>query len=604
MNARSKTNPSRHAFAIALREGAVIGALGALLLALVVIAPVFSYYTDLYGGDQVVYEVVYAYGQSYYNFAYPVLAALLGFVQALFSFRLLTNRCTSNTYFGLGLSRRQLFDARFAAGVFWLGAAVLAAMGGGAAVNLFHSDHAGLILSRAAYLGAGLLTSALVAYALTALVCTQVGTLAEAVVYGPLALLLPTLLITGLSNQMHVFLRGFPYGYDLRYNSISHFNLPGTLSSELTAFNPLFFFRPFFEKYAVYIVGTERYASGAEALTWGPMPGWLAVAAALTLLARRSFAARQVENTGLLSACRPLAVAVTVPALWAASSAFLSMTEGYVKIPLPAALAAGGALAAMATAALYFPLRVAGRGAWRGLWALPATLAAAGLSVTLLAGGGFGYSGYVPDASSVASVEITYKGLPGLAPSSSYNSGSLPSYENNSQITLTDPGDVALACSLHRSLASDSASEGVSISNYTLVRYTLKDGRTMTRFYRTATAETLRAMLALDDTAAFADAVAAAFEDPARCNPEWDYSHPVSSFTADVVYLAGPLSTQATLLDADTLASVRQALADDLRNQSPTPATSPRIRRPARCIFSMTVGAKRPIPQKSWRRIR
>jgi hypothetical protein len=124
---------------------------------------------------------------------------------------------------------------------------------------------------------------------------------------------------------------------------------------------------------------------------------------------------------------------------------------------------------------------------------------------------------------------------------------------------------VALACTLHRALASSGFNGG--ISNYTLVKYTLKDGRTVTRFYRTATAQTLQAMLALDDTSAYLNIVAATFENPVA-DPDLQVDVAASVFTSDIVYLTGPLSTQATRLDADTLAKVRKALAEDLINQS------------------------------------
>lgn len=556
----AKIKPTRHAFSIALREGTVPGILGTLLMALTIIGPIFSYFSRAYQGD----PVAYVYGDPNTYFAYPILAALFGFTQALFSFRLLANRSASSVYFGLGVSRQQVFDARFAAGALWLTAAVVLTMGTGAVVNLCNSNYTGLILSRALYLGAGLWVTAFIAYAATALVCARVGTLAEAITYSLLALLLPTLLIFGLGNQMHAFLRGFPYGYDTRYSGIQSFDLPASLTSVFTSLNPLLFFKPAFAKYALYFPGQTYHSTGADALSWGPLLGWLVAAVVLAALARRFFTTRRVENTGLLGTCRPLAIAVIAPTVWASASALLFKVDDYGNWPLSVILVVGVVLAAAVTAASYFPLRVVERGAWRGLWAFPAVLAATGLCMGLLATGALGYSSFVPDAGSVASVQITYKGLPGLVPSLSYNSPYVPSYENNDQITLTDPGDVALACKLHRALASDGYDKG--ISNYTLVKYTLKDGRTVTRFYRTATTQTLQAMLALDDTGAYLNTVASTFENPVA-DPDLQVNIHASVFTSNTVYLAGPLSTQATRLDEGTLAKVREALAEDLTNQ-------------------------------------
>ncbi len=153
---------------------------------------------------------------------------------------------------------------------------------------------------------------------------------------------------------------------------------------------------------------------GAPPLSWAPILGWLAVAAVLTELSRRCFIRRKVEHTGILGACRPVGYLLTLPAVYAGASAFCYLTTGYEAWPVAGALAAGAALSAVVFCALYFPLRLVERRAWKGLLAYPACLAASALIAGILALGGFGYSKYLPEAGDVTSMEISYKGLPNL----------------------------------------------------------------------------------------------------------------------------------------------------------------------------------------------
>ena len=183
--------------------------------------------------------------------------------------------------------------------------------------------------------------------------------------------------------------------------------------------------------------------------------------------------------------------------------------------------------------------------------------------------GGFGYADYIPPAQDIGSIEISYKGMPGLVPGDSYHGGYLPILNDNGQLVLTDAGDIALAMDLHRVLIRDEAVGGTpgdtAISNYTKIEYTLKDGRTVLRFYRSATLETLGRMLALDETEAFAEAVAACLDGPSDTSDETGFA--ISPLRSGTLYLSAPLSAQALRLGEDAVALVRQALLDDLKSQ-------------------------------------
>ena len=260
--------PARHALGIALRECAIPGVVVALLMGFLLAAPAAAISRNPYLAGR----ITYYYGEPVVSAVFPIVMALAGVVQGLFAFSLLFSRSASNTYFGLGLSRRQLFAARYAAGALWLAAAAVFATASGVLVNLVFISRSGLILGRGLYIGAGLLTTALIAYTLTAVVCSLSGTLGEGLLYSLLAALIPTLLLTGLGNQMNALLRGSPYGYSQMSDYVWDHNLPGNLFGEFTLLNPALFFYPYFAAYCAVV--SCRAAPVARAGR-----GWLAVTA-------------------------------------------------------------------------------------------------------------------------------------------------------------------------------------------------------------------------------------------------------------------------------------------------------------------------------------
>ncbi len=563
-----KNKPLRHAFRVALKEGMILGMISTLLFSGMLVLPIAALFAN---NPSRTSKIIFYMGSMEFPEPILLLIVLSAVVQALFSFPMLYRRDSAGFYFGIGLSRSQLFGARFAAGMTWQTVAVLVAIAGGVAVNLAQPDykaaHTGLLLGNSLIVGFGMLLTALIAFSVTTLVCALVGTLAEAIVYALLALLLPTFFFFGLNGQMVAFLWG--NAHDVK-NIWGYYNLPDNLVVSLQRFNPLFYFS---EPFAAY--GSPRIAGqmiSAEPV-WSTLLGWLLAAAILVWLARHFFIRRPVEKTGLRGTCKSLGFILILPLIYAICSYPLYRSGlGLAAIPVSTAVAIGIGLAAAVFLGLAFPLRLLIPAVWKGLLAFPVYLIIVGISSVILLAGGLGYRDYQPKVEDVTRVSISYKGIPNLVLGDSYGyGGGLININNNRQLTLDAPEDVKMALALHRRLIDQGGAQtGRSISSYTLVQYTLQNGRQVSRFYSTATRDVLDSMLSLDDTMAFQELFRGYMNgiDPKAENPEQPCLDASSPFSQGVLYLTSPLSDRLVLLDKEFALRVRRTLAEDVANQS------------------------------------
>ena len=561
----TKNKPLRHAFRIALKDGTVPGIIGTLLLSGIIISSTLAVYSNPNHADDIIYMIIRDMGSPE-----PVLfiVALISIIQALFSFQMLYQRGSANFYFSAGLNRSQLFTARFAAGMSWLSLAVFLSMVGSAAANLTKSVYAatqtGLIIGNTLIVGFGFLLTALIVYTVTALVCALSGTLAETLVYSILALFLPTFIFLGLNGQMIKFLWG--NAHDVQ--DIWSYNLPDNLVISLAGFNPLLFFDPYVSAYGSRIAGQ----AAPVVPTWGPVLGWILITAILVWLARKFFIGRKVENTGLRGTCKPLGFVLLFPLIYVLCSIPLYIASGLSPITIATAIASGFGLSAAAFVGLSFPLRLIDRPVWKGVLIYPVYLAMIGAIVVILLTGGLGYANYQPRFDDIVRMSISYKGMPNMIIRGSYSSVSgFVDKNNNMNLVLEDAEDIKTALILHRQLIEQGDTQpGEFISNDTLVEYTLQNGTKVSRFYRTDSSDILGSMLSLDQTKAFRDLFKGYMN---RTNPEPDnldqYYHNVTSpLSNGVLYLGTPLSDQVVLINDDLSAKIRQALADDMENQS------------------------------------
>ncbi|MCL2817912.1 MAG: hypothetical protein FWD39_05965, partial [Clostridiales bacterium] len=119
----------------------------------------------------------------------------------------------------------------------------------------------------------------------------------------------------------------------------------------------------------------------------------------------------------------------------------------------------------------------------------------------LFSSGFFGWSYYVPKASQVEEMEISYRGLDGISilhsGNGSWGGNAIYGYENIRQVLLTDPADIEKGLAAHKALSS---SRGGRLGGEITVAYKLKNGRTVYRYYKSANVNALKVFLELDNT--------------------------------------------------------------------------------------------------------
>lgn len=128
--------------------------------------------------------------------------------------------------------------------------------------------------------------------------------------------------------------------------------------------------------------------------------------------------------------------------------------------------------------------------------------------VCVLATGAFGFAGYIPEADQVESVEVSYNGSPsyltegfsGTSGGASYYYTSYRSYAKESSIDIVRSLHGQLIDSAREPRETDYTDFQSTVVPYDVVlRYTMKDGSQVVRYYNQATVGELSAMLALDN---------------------------------------------------------------------------------------------------------
>lgn len=493
--------PFVHDFLFSLRQAAPV--LVAALALFAVLVPVSTSVVN----DISVFNVNYTHEQLKFQFYAQELApvvnaacVLYGAVLAVVLFRFLLVKRATTAFFSVGLSRVKLFFSRYLAGA----ACIVVGIAVPFAVSLL-LNHLALGLYDGEvheffYVACGYITVALVSFALAGIAVICAGTLFETCTFGVALLASVTVVLWGVGVLADCLLVGNAAGAALYGQAVQ---VAPSYLDQLSHLNPLLFFaeaggdHQFFM--ALHPVYYPEFGSWSLIIGW--FAGFLALSAfGLAALCRRR--GEQAEMAGKAPVFSLFSVAVLGLAAFAAAVALLGSVDVAV------ALVVGAALFVLVSLVLLFgPLR--GRTPRRTTLAcVGGELAAMAAVVAVVAGGAFGYAGFIPASDDVESVEVSYNGSPsyltqgfsGVASGSSYYYTSYRSYSQASSIDIVR--------SLHGQLI-DSATQvretsyedfQSSVVPYDVVlRYRMKDGGEVVRYYSQATVGELSALLALDN---------------------------------------------------------------------------------------------------------
>jgi ABC-2 type transport system permease protein len=481
------------------------------------------------------------------------------------------------TYFSLGLSRRALFLSRYLAGVLALVVGMVVPLAVSLLINRLALGATPGLFTQWLYVAFGLVMTGLVAFSVAAIACFVAGTGTEALALSAVLLGMVTAATWGLNALMDKLLIGNAYGEWL-------YSRTGTVADSLlrvtASFNPLLFFlHPLSEHNQFRQMGNDSQPLGGS---WAIPLAWLGMVVVLALVGMWCARRRKAENAGIAGTVPALGLFVTTVLGFAVFSVvfhFLAAADLWAAI--------AGALVMLALAGWLAP-RGLGRGFGSKLGAVGFAAfqwAIAGIILVVLATGGFGYAGRIPDPATVRSVDVSYVGTPSylaVSPAAvsvggSYYFNASYSYSGSNAVTLVEAAQRRLKQHGRAPLAPDDSDFAATAIRYDVVfTYHKTDDGTLTRYYDRATLADLQALLPLDDDTQTiarekavitgsdagadtgAESVAAATDSPAG-----------QAFRTGAIYLADVWYSSPARVDlsAARRAELLQAIASDVAAQ-------------------------------------
>ncbi len=455
------------------------------------------------------------------GFTHAIMAGipLFGFLVALCLFFFLFQPRACDTYFSLGVRRGTLFRIRYFTGAAFLVVPLLLVCLCTLILQRIQiPQFYGIFWRMWIYVTLLLCVGALAVYTLTVLVFTLCGTMLEGALYTLLAAAAPCLVAWAVGSLLYALLPGSPYNAGFAGfleppfgSRVIQDGSPISLLVPSRLFSPAtFFFHDLFYFQHVYVEnGSEdqlRNVSYPSDLNphWGLLIGWAAFIVGAALLAGFLFRRRKAEMAGFAGSSRIFGIGASVLIA-------LCVFAGLQYLPLAVPLRVFLGLLGFAAA-----LFLIGTLAFRGLrwlkktWVLlPSASAAMLAAAVILATGGFGYSSRVPAVGSIQQASITYRGDPAwIFPIEAFGALTSSFYAETGPFTTED--NLELVTSLHRELAAlprvqedetaRPAYGDTVMKGPVFVKYTLKNGSTLTRRYESLPVRVMEDFLQLDAT--------------------------------------------------------------------------------------------------------
>lgn len=514
------------------------------------------------------------------DFTYAVVlgAAAYGVVLGMRAFHFMLVKRESTAVLSLPMSRLTLFATRALACLLALVVGIGVPLTVSLGINIAALDVWAGLYASFAYVLAGLLLTAAVACAITAIACSLSGTVAEAAAFSLALLASVSVAAWGLNAVMDWLLVGNAAGETLYAGTAE---VAPSLLESLAPFNPVLFFMQEAADHMVFIVQHPAY----EPLpgNWLLVAGWVVVLVALCALAALAMCRRKGEKAGIAGLNLVISAVVGVVVGLAAFGGVFTLLAS---LNVAAAVVAAFVVLWLLSLVLFRgPLK--GRASWgRTLGVMGVETAALACTVACVAMGGLGYAQTVPAAEDVSSVEISYTGSPSYlaAPFDAAMAGDGPYYVS-ATYAYDDQAAIQAVCDAHgqliatgsQAIGADRTDFGSSVVPYdVVVRYTLADGGELVRYYDRATYDELAQLAMLDGTERVSELSRAVItgdvsmlsdEDAERLNS----SAARQAFALGDIYVSDRLYATPMLVNCDAQARTEllAALAEDVAAQSP-----------------------------------
>ena len=427
----------------------------------------------------------------------------------VFLFRFMAAKKTVNVYYSLGIKRRSLFLAKYAAGAIMLAVSVALPLLASAVINIHYFGSSVELWRAVIYCMLALYLLAMICMTVTAAVFSAVGTMLEGMGFSAVILLLPTILIYCVNILMSVVLWGNPYTVGGFFNGDGTYISVQSLTELTKPYNPILFPLNTMNNIAAMSADGKTNPilsmyTGETAFTppnfWALLP-WVAVIAVCLGIALFVFQRRKAEICGFLGRNRVLNFIIELTLGFGVFTAAIDAL--YDRLDHALVVLIASALYLVVYVIVEAILTRSGKLMLKGLWKLPIHLAIALIIYGIFATGLFGYSSRIPAASEIKEVYIdadydlsVYDISPSYYIRDSYAVIDPP---NTTLGGFTTENDKKLITEIHQKLIDsrkerdDSQKTARAIS----IRYVLNDGSNLMRNYDITTNDTLYETLRL-----------------------------------------------------------------------------------------------------------
>lgn len=465
---------------------------------------------------------------GYIGFFIDVLCIICGALLAISIFRYAMNKKSVNVYFSLGITRSGMFLAKYLAGAVMLFAAVLIPVAISVIANIVYFGSSSMLWVNALYLFAIYFGFLLYSYTVTTLICSCVGTVLEAIVFGLAFAAMPVVLELVLESFFGSLVYGSPYT-DEYYSPVA---IPGSNYSfetlkRFSTENLLVFSTTNFSQNIELICENSQIALNYSAPKIAPVLLQYGFSAIYLTVSYFMYKRRKAEIAGFLGSN----TVVTSIGTFIISAAVIFMA-GEMFISYSGSMASTLLFCAAAIFVVYSVIEIVSHRSLKiyakKMWKLPIHFAVFGAMILMFSTGFFGYSSELPDIDKVKSVSVS-TGTNDIFMFDynshiAYSSGNYNSFLHNDGTTadagmiveegsaammegFTEKSEIEHVKDIHKMLidlkGADDSGAGFGeriVDSVTVIVYTMEDGTKLERMYTKANDEIRRELSKLTAT--------------------------------------------------------------------------------------------------------
>ncbi len=448
-----------------------------------------------------------------------VLIATIGIsiFMGISMFRFITAKKTVNVFYSLGIKRTNLFISRYFAGLALLFACIFVPVLLSALGSIILIGFNTKLLIAAFFTVLSIFSTAALTYSLTAAIFSAVGTSIEGIIFTAVMLLVPT----AVFYCLEAFGANLLYGTPLKAGYIelsSGYYQTVDLIYEYGMYNPIIYLAKLFDTEITYGYLTvsvlenleQSKVSFTEQMNFAVPAVWLIISCILTVVGIAVFNRRRSEICGFIGMSSVLNFLTSFIISFGVFTIIVnSMPDDRFTLAL--------IIGFITMAVIYFIFNLiitrAPKRVFKTSYLLAVQMLIVGIVLGVFATGGFGYSSKIPDEEDIQDVYVSPVAIDTMLFDNFVNTYYFSpdedepvyrhSMSNFAAGPYTSKNDISRALRLHRKLIGLGAANlngDKCFNSQIVIHYTLKNGKTFTRYFTKADLEALRMCLEFYDS--------------------------------------------------------------------------------------------------------